>query len=771
MKKLTGLLVVFSLLLFVCICIPEFSNAQKLKPKALDANKPGVSKSVVKKPGPSNAQKSKPKAVDVNKPGTSKSTVKKPRLSSSIKAKLPALEVSRLALDPGCKITGFLQNKGSKIDAGHPDFSKIEIKVWYTFDGKTEEVLLRTNSGASADQPRLLANSHDMVNFVNGRPAKFTSKLKVPSTGKGSAAVFAEIDPSNKIRETSKGEQRKRIQKRLRSRCAPRLSPAVKVKMRSKKVQKLIIDPNTKKKVNIPVPSKIHSDNMVTKSGGTPISFSKPRNGEVFSPGAQIPVEFRYIDPVSEVIFLTYAIYCYKKQTGERVAIYYPIENIRVTEGLNPDGGSFEISSNIIREENLSDFFYMVKVWAWRSPIDLVASDLSTPFNFRLIEMGPAVNPVVMALIENPYYDAAPVSNGLQITVPGAERGFCTYADEIDFHYVCDIDDIPEESHAKFYVKPVNSEVSVRTSFVRPVPPLEGDMGIRIHRSGAAEDLRPGFYKIHGVVKDYSTGTILGTGSSTAFELKDWCPEIRISDEYSTPIFDGLQIIEPAGSEIFYPGSVLNIRYRVDTLVPDGATIQFNVKRDSPPHNIAVIRNVNIRSDGIAELPLLPIGNISWGNYRLFGYIKDISGNTLATGTSGVFRIEYHADTPSEGIEITSPTVADWYRSADQIVVRYNFRSCEEVMTEGIVIYLKHHYSAEHTDFFRRYTLFRGTLFQGIPLTASGTMSFDIPPASISDEPLGEEGPYRIEIYTDPARVPYPSEGCMALSESFRISR
>ena len=101
MKKLTGLFVIFSLILFVYICIPKFSNAQKLKPKAVDINKPGISKSVVKKPG----------------------------LSSSIKSKLPALEVSRLALDSGCKITGFLQNKGSKMGISHPDFSKLQILV------------------------------------------------------------------------------------------------------------------------------------------------------------------------------------------------------------------------------------------------------------------------------------------------------------------------------------------------------------------------------------------------------------------------------------------------------------------------------------------------------------------------------------------------------------------------------------------------------------------------------------------------------------------
>lgn len=51
MKKLTDLLAILSLLLFVCICIPGLLNAQKLKPNAIDIKKPGISKSGIKKLG------------------------------------------------------------------------------------------------------------------------------------------------------------------------------------------------------------------------------------------------------------------------------------------------------------------------------------------------------------------------------------------------------------------------------------------------------------------------------------------------------------------------------------------------------------------------------------------------------------------------------------------------------------------------------------------------------------------------------------------------
>ncbi|MCP3899786.1 MAG: hypothetical protein GY707_08765, partial [Desulfobacteraceae bacterium] len=119
MKNLTGQLVVFSLLLLFCICIPQLSSAQKI-----------------------NAPKLKPGVKDIKKPGISKSVVKKPGLSNSVKAQLPALEVSRLTLDSGCNITGFLQNKGSKMGISHPDFSKLQVMVGYTFDGKTIKALL-----------------------------------------------------------------------------------------------------------------------------------------------------------------------------------------------------------------------------------------------------------------------------------------------------------------------------------------------------------------------------------------------------------------------------------------------------------------------------------------------------------------------------------------------------------------------------------------------------------------------------------------------------
>ncbi|MCP3899787.1 MAG: hypothetical protein GY707_08770 [Desulfobacteraceae bacterium] len=648
----------------------------------------------------------------------------------------------------------------------HPDFSKLQVMVGYTFDGKTIKALLETNPGSGAAQPRLLMSFPDKVNFTNGKPAKFVSKLQVPFTGSGFATVFAEADPNNRIRETQSGEKRKRIQTRLRARCAS-LSPAAKhVNVKSGKSSiklgktNITIDPNIKKTIKIKANSKFNSENTVTKSRAY-INFSRPSNGQVFDQGASIPVEFSYAAPhnVSGVIFLTYVIYSYNRETGVRVNTYYPPE-IRVTEGLNPDGGFFEIDSNMIREENFSDYFYKILLSAHDSALGISASGLSNPFNFygRMIpaDSGGGTNPYA-------------VSNGLSITVPRIEGDFCIYSDEIDFHYVCDIDDLPAGSNAQFYLRSANSDVNLRTTADLSVPPLEGDGDIVIH-SSSTENLRPFVYKIHGIVRDPG-GNLLGTGSSAVFQLKDWCPEIRSADEYSTPVSDGLQIIEPAGSEIFYPGSVINIRYRVDALLPDGATIQFNVERDSPPNNIALIRNVNIRPDGTAEVALLPERNIRWGNYRLVGYVKDISGSTIASGTSGVFRIEYHADTPSEGIEITSPTVDSWYRSTDKIVVSYNFRSCEEVITEGVLINLKHYHSTDHADFFRRHTLFRGNLYQGMPLPAAGTMSFDIPSAAISDESFGEEGCYRIEIYTNPERVPYHSEECMALSESFRISR
>ncbi len=266
MKKLTGLFAIFGLILFVCVGMTQLSNAQKFKPGVKDIKKPGISKSVIKKPG----------------------------LSSSIKSQLPALEVSRLTLDSGCKITGFLQNKGSKMDARHPDFSKLQIKVGYTFDGKTKEVLLETRSGGSASQPRLLKGATDLRNFTQGKPAKFTSKLKVPATGKGFAIVYAEVDPNNRIRETRAGEQKKRIQARLRSRCAPRgpdskkVNPPKRIKesvnsptsrivkppsgvkpgRSSKKLGKssIKIDPDIKKKANVSPNSKFNSENMVTKS-------------------------------------------------------------------------------------------------------------------------------------------------------------------------------------------------------------------------------------------------------------------------------------------------------------------------------------------------------------------------------------------------------------------------------------------------------------------------------------------------------------------------
>ncbi|MCP3898757.1 MAG: hypothetical protein GY707_03375, partial [Desulfobacteraceae bacterium] len=119
MKKLTGLFVIFGLIFFICIGLTQHSNAQKI-----------------------NASKMKPGVKDIKKPGVSKSVVKKPGLSSSVKSQLPALEVSRLTLDSGCNITGFLQNKGSKMGISHPDFSKLQVMVGYTFDGKTIKALL-----------------------------------------------------------------------------------------------------------------------------------------------------------------------------------------------------------------------------------------------------------------------------------------------------------------------------------------------------------------------------------------------------------------------------------------------------------------------------------------------------------------------------------------------------------------------------------------------------------------------------------------------------
>ncbi len=916
MKKLTGLFVIFSLILLICICIPEFSNAQKLKPKVLDANKPGISKSVVKKPGPSNAQKSKPKAVDINKPGTSKSTVKKPRLSSSIKAKLPALEVSRLALDPGCKITGFLQNKGSKIDAGHPDFSKIEIKVWYTFNGKTEEVLLRTNSGASADQPRLLANSHDMVNFVNGRPAKFTSKLKVPSTGKGFAAVFAAIDPANKIRETSKGEQRKRIQKRLRSRCAPRLSPAVTVKMPTKKekintvftsrlvkppagvstpqttgrtyqdfgikvthpgsdivrnivtikyqfyrsssppdkikitlkgfcekisngrdgefgianiydgppleshrvnlstidfdsvgieaicqgevkyffevgevrevgetsagrvwgysrhftylpyafarpgsksvkASKIKIDPNTKKKVNIPVPTTFNADNMVTKGGEASMSFSKPLSEEIFYQGALIPIEFRYSSPVHGVIFLKYLISGFDKQTGALVNHYDPIR-IQNARGFSSWGGYFEINSNIIREENFSELFFVIMVSAHRSELDIVARGLCGIFHIRSGVIpgddGGGTNPEA-------------VSNGLQITLPGIERGFCTYADEIDFHYVCEVDDLPARSEVYFWIESVTRRGSDSIGGTRAISlsALEGDVTINLR--GAGENPSPGLYKIYGIVKDFGGVPLSTISTSAIFELKD-CPVITGGgggEAYfdPAPISNGLQITSPAEGDVGFLHSRIDIRYTIDRPdIPDHSPLKFSLVRvedinTTITHTLALM-NVDIPVFIIAEADKI-------GRYRIKGEIFDGS-NVIASGYSGAFLLGIPSYRPGDnGIEVTSPTSTDRIKVTEDtmINVNYNINNCTEALTNAVIVLTR--LSGSESEF----ELYRG------PLNASGSMSFPLPSGWLGDD--DSEATFIIGV----SAGQYDSTGefqniggaeCMTYSESFRIS-
>jgi hypothetical protein len=220
------------------------------------------------------AKTAKPLKADIKSSTLKSEKIQNSKTISSIKAKLPELVITKLALDSRCNITGSIQNKGGKILQGSKDFRNLSIKLVYTFNGKKEQVTLRTQKGSKASQPSLLSGTNDMRNFINGKPAKFHSNLKVPATNKGFAIVKAEIDPDNKIKETSSGERKKSLQARLKSRCPERGKNAIKAKTSAGpakptfKKQTMKIDPKTKQNIKIPTSSKL--SNVTTRSNEPP---------------------------------------------------------------------------------------------------------------------------------------------------------------------------------------------------------------------------------------------------------------------------------------------------------------------------------------------------------------------------------------------------------------------------------------------------------------------------------------------------------------------
>jgi hypothetical protein len=751
MKKLTGLFAIFSLLLFVYICIPGFSNAQKLKSKAVDINKPGISRSVVKKQG----------------------------LSSSIKSKLPALEVSRLALDSGCKITGFLQNKGSKMDAGHSDFNKIEIKVGYTFDGKTKEVLLKTSSGASADQPRLLISFPDMVNFTNGRPAKFTSKLQVPATGKGFATVFAEADPNNRIRETREGEQRKRIQKRLRSQCAPRLSPAVTVKVPTKKEK--VNNVFTSRQVTPPtgVSTPQRTDHTYKDFG---IKVTHP-NSAIVRNNVTIRYQFSRSSSPPDKVSITLKGFCKKISNGRDgefgIAHIYdgpPLESHRVNLS------TIDFSSVGIEDICQGEVKYFFEVGEVREVGETSAGrawGYSRGFTYL------------------PYAIARPGSKSVKASEikidPDAKKKV-----NIPVPSKIHSDNMVTKERSPWVLSPTEGQhiargESIPIEWVCPAPIITNGVAYKLLVFGPAENLikEQGLenscdgdcfsseggriqiprWKIPRWVLFYSSyiiqvevinsGERVLIGQSGRFTMDGRWTSEEEDRETRGPRSDGIRITEPERGESLYIDryTTINIQYELSIPdVPEDARIFFALIKTDVPDRILVEPIEMAPFDGRIDMTLDIIPQ--QGQYRIHVRVLDNEGYQLASGYSGVFGIVLRGYSGIEGgLEITQPSRGQAICAPGQeIVVKYNFGSCTSALDNATIKLSRR----LHSGLYQHIDLYHGRL------DADGEMSFPIPPQYI----FGPTVFWQINIVactsdSDDDCNPIVTGACRSTSDSF----
>ena len=349
--------------------------------------------------------------------------------------------------------------------------------------------------------------------------------------------------------------------------------------------------------------------------------------------------------------------------------------------------------------------------------------------------------------------------------MPGAERGFCTYADEIDFHYLCEVDDLPERSKVRFYIQQGTGDGS--GPFVGYGDPTLSVTSVltdgKVYLDPEREEIRPGVYKIYGIITDHG-GVPLGRGSSAAFELKD-CQitgggggGVGIDP---APVSGVLQITAPAEGGVYYTGDSLNIQYSSSVeSISDNIMIDFILREALHPYT-EISRVVTIRPNGTINLSTT---DVIPGRYYIDSIISErgVIGSSRGAGSSGVFRLERRGNTSTGGIEITSPTAADWYRNstgpAEPIIVSYNLAGCEGALTHGIVISLFRFFEGAH-----RYELYRD-----IPEQISNTMSFSIPSGSLGPDPTGNSTVWLIEIKGDTGTT---GDGCWSSSETFKISQ